>query len=111
MKTTTDFMPMSDRYRFDLGECSYDKGFAQIDTDQDASYYGQWVSPTERKIVAFVEGDVTVREAADDTELVAALRELKEWNECSGYSFGIDPGFGADMRAAFDRLGAADLLH
>ena len=40
MKTTTDFRPLSDRYEFDCGPCSYANGFAQVDTQQDAPYYG-----------------------------------------------------------------------
>ena len=39
MKITRDFRPLSDRYSFDCGPCSYANGFAQIDTRQDASYY------------------------------------------------------------------------
>ena len=39
MKTTTDFRPLSDRYEFDCGPCSYANGFAQVDTQQDAPYY------------------------------------------------------------------------
>ena len=34
MKITRDFRPLSDRYSFDCGACSYANGFAQIDTRQ-----------------------------------------------------------------------------
>ena len=40
MNTTQDFRPLSDRYELDCGPCSYANGFAQIDTTQDAPYYG-----------------------------------------------------------------------
>ena len=40
MKTTSDLRPLSDRYEFDCGPCSYANGFAQVDTRQDAPYYG-----------------------------------------------------------------------
>ena len=59
MRITRDFKPMSDRYGFDFGPCSTANGFAQIDTRQDASYYGTWCSPAARTIVNYCEGDVT----------------------------------------------------
>ena len=59
MRITRDFKPMSDRYGFDFGPCSNANGFAQIDTRQDASYYGTWCSPAARTIVNYCEGDVT----------------------------------------------------
>ena len=40
MKITRDFRPLSDRYSFDCGPCSYANGFAQIDTKQDAPCFG-----------------------------------------------------------------------
>ena len=55
MKITRDFRPLSDRYSFDCGPCSYANGFAQIDTKQDAPWYGGWSSPTQRTIVNFCE--------------------------------------------------------
>ena len=42
MKTIRDFKPLSDRYSFDVGACSYANGFAQIDTRQDAAHFGTW---------------------------------------------------------------------
>ena len=71
MKTTRDFRPLSDRYSFDCGPCSYANGFAQIDTRQDASYYGSWASPTRRTIVNFCEGDVTTTVCESDEEFVS----------------------------------------
>ena len=44
MKTIRDFKPMTDRYSFDVGACSYANGFAQIDTRQDAAHFGSWTS-------------------------------------------------------------------
>ena len=42
MKITRDFRPLSDRYSIDCGRCSYANGFAQIDTKQDAVWFGTW---------------------------------------------------------------------
>ncbi len=39
MKITREFAP-ADRYTYDFGLCSYENGWAQVDTAQDASYFG-----------------------------------------------------------------------
>ena len=38
MKITREFCP-ADRYTYDFGLRSYEKGWAQVDTAQDASYF------------------------------------------------------------------------
>jgi hypothetical protein len=111
MQTIREFAP-ADRYLYDFGLCSYDNGFAQIDTRQDASYYGTWCSPTRRMIVNYAEGDVTTHIAETDDEFVQALRELVQWSDEAGHGpTRIDPGFADEMRQAFTRLGLGDLLH
>lgn len=103
--------PCTDRYEFDF-RCSYENGFAQFDTKQDASYFGTWVSPLERKIVSYCEGDLTIQRYDEDEEFIAALRELVRWNEERGYGPArIDPGFSEKMKADFGKLGLADILH
>jgi hypothetical protein len=111
MKTEQTFMS-ADRYVFDFGRCSYKNGFAQIDTAQDASYFGNWCSPTERVIVSYVEGDVTVQTADTDAEFVAALRDMAAWNDANGYGpTKIDAFCNAEMTARFEALGLKDMLH
>lgn len=111
MKTIRTFAP-GERYDFDFGECSYANGWAQIDTRQDASYYGTWCSPTRREIVNYCEGDVTRQIADTDEEFVKAIREHQDWVEGAGHGpMKIDPGFAPEMKADFERLGLADLLH
>ena len=112
MKITRDFRPLSDRYAFDCGPCSYANGFAQIDTKQDASYYGTWCSPAARTIVSFCEGDVTTTVCENDQELVEQIRELARWTDEAGYGpMKIDAVFHDELRPAFEKLGLADLLH
>lgn len=107
MITTQRLFQPCDRYRFDFGLCTYAKGWAQLDTGQDASYYGTWINPVERKIVNYCEGDVTIQTAETDEELVSLVAEIKRWNEQAGHAFiGIDPGFGEPM---FGNLIAAGL--
>lgn len=109
---TRRFFAQADRYVFDFGPCSYKEGFAQVDTAQDASYFGTWASPTARKIVSYAEGDVTIHEAETDEEFVAELRRIDEWNVANGHGNArIDPGFDPAMKAAFEAIGLGDMLH
>ena len=94
MQIIRDFKPMSDRYSFDVGLFSNANGFAQIDTKQDASYYGTWCSPAARTIVNYCQGDLTTTVCETDAELAEQLRELARWNAEAGYGpMKIDPGF------------------
>jgi hypothetical protein len=45
MKITREFAP-ADRYLYDFGLCSNASSWAQVDTAQDASYFGTWANPT-----------------------------------------------------------------
>jgi hypothetical protein len=111
MKITHEFCP-GDRYTYDFGFCSYEKGWAQVDTAQDASYFGTWANPTRLMIFSYCEGDTTLKEAASREEFAAELREIDAWNRAHGYGPArIDPGFDPAMKAAFEGLGLADILH
>ena len=112
MKITRDFRPLADRYAFDTGQCSYANGFAQIDTRQDAPYYGTWCSLASRTIVSFCEGDLTTTVCDTDEEFTAQIRELARWSDEAGYGpTKIDAAANDVLRHAFDRLGLADLVH
>jgi len=111
MKTTRSFHSQADRYMLDFGECGYDKGFAQVDTQSDAWYFGTWTSPTARRIVSYCEGDLTIEDYVDDAEYVEGLRRMQAWHADNGSWRGIDPGLGEKLRAQFTALGVADLLH
>jgi len=106
----TEFCP-ADRYVYDFGACSYSKGWAQVDTTQDASYYGTWTNPERREIFTYCEGDTTLTRCDTDAEYAEAVRATAAWNKASGYWKGIDPGLGEEMRERFVALGLADLLH
>lgn len=97
---------------YDFGKCSIDKGWAQIDTNQDASYFGQWINPTERKIFAYVEGDLILTQLDTDDELKSEVDEMKRWNDEQGHRFiGIDPGFNAELKAELVSVGLGGYLH
>lgn len=111
VNTIRDFVD-GDRYRWDFGLCSSKHGFAQVDTSQDASYFGTWTNPERRMVVTFCEGDVTLQTADTDTEYVALLRHIKAWNEENGHAFlGIDPMGSGAIETKLRGLGLGDLLH
>ena len=111
MKTRTEFIANGDRYRFDFRICSPGHGFAQIDTGQDAWYFGTWANPTKLIIVNYAEGDLTTWEAETMQEFVDQIRNVKKWNDENGHSFAIDPMERDEIREGFDAMGLGDLLH
>lgn len=46
------------RYFFDSGLCAHSRGWQQYDTQQDASYFGYWVHPTDLLTFTYCEGDL-----------------------------------------------------
>lgn len=111
MKTIREFAP-GDRYIYDFKLCTTSKGFAQVDTSQDASYFGTWANPFKLMIVCYCEGDVTIQTADNPTEFVDEIHKIKTWNEENGMRLiGIDPGFNESLKAEFEKIGLANLLH
>ena len=103
---------VENRYEYDFGVCSIAKGWAQIDTSQDASYFGQWVNPVLRWIFSYCEGDTTVTQCATNEELVSEIAKMKAWNLENGHRFlGIDPGFSVPLRSALVHAGLGEYLH
>jgi len=112
VNTVRSFEADYDRYRFDFGHCTAARGFAQVDTSQDAWYYGTWANPHRLMIVSYAEGDVTIQTADTPEEFAAELRRIRAWNDEQGHEFlGIDPGFNDTLRARFCEIGLAELLH
>lgn len=107
MKQETGFILGGSRYAFDEGMCSVSNGFAQMDTTQDASYYGVWTNPSQFKIVSYAEGDVhhSTYDSAED--YIKALRELCDCD----YVIAIDTMRSESIKAEFVKLGLLDLLH
>jgi len=102
----------SSRYKYDTGMCSAKKGWAQIDSKQDASYYGQWCNPLTFKLFSYCEGDVTLIECDTEAEFISELRGNIAWNKERGYFIGIDAfSQSGEIRAALERMGFAEELH
>ena len=111
MRVTREFAP-ADRYLYDFGLCSYANGWAQVDTAQDASYFGTWANPTRLLIFTYCEGDTTLHEAETPEEFAAELRDIDAWNRVQGNGLArIDPGYDPALKVAFEVLGLGDMLH
>ena len=112
MKTiTSEFFP-SDRYLYDFKLCTTGRGWAQVDTGQDALYFGTWANPFELKTLCYCEGDVITVKLDTAAEFVTEIWSIKLWNERDGIQFsGIDAGFNEKLRARFETLGLSSLLH
>jgi hypothetical protein len=106
------FFEPSDRYKFDFNLCSRQKGYAQVDTEQDAHYYGTWANPAKLMVVSYVEGDVYINTADNQDEFITELRNIKAWNENNGWKFkGIDCLCDDNIKQSFVDMGLADLLY
>lgn len=107
MKKYKEFEP-GDRYIYDV-LLSTGKGFAQVDTRNDAWYYGTWASPFCLVIFSYVEGDCYTTVCESEEEFIEELRRIKEWNREDFR--GVDPGFNPELKKRFEDLGLGDLLH
>jgi len=112
MKTVEQFYPGTERYLFDFKLCTFKKGYAQLDTKQDAWYFGAWANPEKLIIVSYAEGDCTIRYAENEKEFVDEIRSWEKWNNKNGYNPAkIDPGLNEELTKRFQDLGLGDLLH
>ena len=107
-----EFCP-ADRYRYDS---SLPADFAQIDTSQDASYYGTWASAKRRVIFCYCEGDCTTTQCETDEEFRSEILKIKQWNDDNGHKFkGIDPGWAAikkpELKQPWIDVGLGHLRH
>ena len=109
MQTTRKFLAEGDRYGFDFGPCSFKRGFAQVDTRQDASYFGTWANPETLRIVQYAEGDLTIQDAETPEEFTREIFRIKAFY---GEDFrGIDGMCDDKIISRFESLGCSELLH
>jgi hypothetical protein len=102
----------ADRYSFDWDTCSTSKGWAQLDTQQDAPYFGTWANPFLLKTLTFAEGDVCVCHSENEQEFIEEVRAIQGFHDDQGFPFmGIDPGFNEALKEKFSSLGLGDLFH
>jgi hypothetical protein len=111
MKVTTGFSPNGDRYVFDFRLCPSSKGWAQVDTRQDASYYGNWVNPLTFELVSYAEGDQSHTQCDGADEFAAQVRSMVEWQKGAGHFIGIDGMCNERIIEAMNQLGLSEYLH
>lgn len=102
---------MSDRYSYDFKKCRYADGWAQIDTRQDASYYGTWANPLTLELQSYCEGDTTRTTCESEEDFKIEMQKTIDWNKEAGYWVGIDAGGDGPIFEAFERMGFGEYLH
>jgi hypothetical protein len=108
MRTSYQFCEVG-RYVFDLGLCSVHKGFAQVDTSNDCTFFGTWVNPQRLVIFSYAEGDCILTECETVTEFVTEIHRLKQvWGK---EFYGVDAGFNEDLKQQLIDIGLGNLLH
>jgi len=108
MKKIEYFCP-GERYKYDFDLCG--KGYAQLDTGQDASYFGTWAHPIKFVIFCYCEGDCTTTLCDNKEEFIAEVKKCAEWNNEQGWSFAIDPGWHDKDGDPWRDLGLGHYLH
>ena len=108
--TTREYSKLNgDRYEIDFVDCKAANGYAQIDTSQDAWYFGQWANPHKRHYVSYCEGDITEITFTTDEEFGKHIRSVVECYQ-EGFK-GIDGMCRDSIIDKFKELGLGDLLH
>ena len=112
IKTTREFVgdKVRDRYFYDFGLCSSKGNWAQMDTAQDAPWFGQWANPFARRIICYAEGDRTLIECGTDAEFTAKLDEIAAFHRQNDQWKGIDT-WSVRIRERFVAAGARHLVH
>ena len=111
IETKRTFHPIIERYAFDFDLCPASTGWAQVDTANDASYFGTWANAAKREIVQFVEGDIIITKCDTDAEFAGEVRRIADWHREDGSWKGIDCMCRPDIEQRFAQAGLADLLH
>jgi tRNA G10 N-methylase Trm11 len=100
------FFESIDRYAFDFDMCKPSKGFAQLDTSEDASYYGNWVNFKDYKIVSYCEGDITIETCENKEEFKELLKKTVDFYKFNQENFkGIDLLCNETIKEDFNKLG------
>lgn len=83
------FYTNGSRYMFDFKLISK-AGWVQLDTTQDASYYGNWVNRQLRKIINYAEGDYTETTYTTDEAFTEGLNSYLVSLQKMGYQPMLD---------------------
>jgi len=97
------FLANADRYVFDFNECTPESGWLQVDTMEDAPYFGVWVHPEKRETLSFIEGDVIRVFCADDASYNAEIADICECYQAAPGFLTINPEEGVVTQHYQDR--------
>ncbi len=76
MERTHSFLQDGSRYMFD--EALIGRGYHQLDSRQDAAYFGTWINPETLKLVEYAEGDVTAIQFDSSEEFIGWATERQD---------------------------------
>lgn len=112
IKTTREFVghQVDNRYAYDFGLCSSQGDWAQMDTGQDAPWFGQWANPFRRQILCYAESDRTLIECGTDAEFASELDRIAAFHRESDQWKGIDT-WSVRIRERFVAAGSRHLVH
>lgn len=65
--------PERNRYNMDF---EMPAGFYQIDTDQDAPYFGAWCSHEQQQVLTFAEGDISLETFFEPAAYQAKIQKM-----------------------------------
>jgi len=100
------FFESVDRYAFDFNMCRSSKGYAQLETSEDASYFGNWVNFRDYKIVSYCEGDITIESCDTKEEFKKLLKKTVDFYKFDQENFkGIDLLCNEKIINDFNKLG------
>tara|TARA_R100001443_G_scaffold4759_1_gene13340 strand:- start:53 stop:403 length:351 start_codon:yes stop_codon:yes gene_type:complete len=100
IKTEKFFEDDISRYCFD------NKGYAQLDTSEDAWYYGHWIDFKNLKIISYAEGDVSIETCENKEEFKKLLKKTVDFLKFKTESFkGIDLMCDEKIEEDFNKLG------
>ena len=90
---TESFHNDIDRYSVEKSLYVFTKSstWAQVDTDQDAWYFGNWANPATLSIVSYAEGDLVVLRCDTAEEFCSELNRMAAWHATQGSFLRIDP--------------------
>ena len=110
MTKTETFNSDINRYVFDFDICNAKNGWAQMDTTQDAHYYGNWANPKTLTIISYVEGDICKLQADNKQEFIDEIRKIEKWNYENDYGLNIDCMGNEETIKLFSDMRLSDLL-
>jgi hypothetical protein len=111
VSTSSEFIIDGCRYQYDGG---LPADFAQLDTSEDASYYGNWASAKRLVLFSYCEGDCTTTICETREEFKAEIEKFQAFCDRVGYRFlGIDPGWThtPEKLQPWDDCGLSHLIH